>query len=119
MKTVKVTADNKVSVIDVDFSDFRDIQKALGGHFEVVHTKIMESYFMDLSVIMLVDEEGIIKGLPVNFVGSTLYGTVVHGNPIVGDILFAVAAGEDIVGLMNPEGVKKRLMSTFTGLKEA
>ncbi len=31
MKTVKVTADNKVSVIDVDFSDFRDIQKALGG----------------------------------------------------------------------------------------
>ena len=33
MKTVKVTPDNIISVIDVNFDDFRDLQKAVGGHF--------------------------------------------------------------------------------------
>lgn len=38
MKTVKVTTDNIVSVIDIDFDNYREIQKAIGGHFETVHT---------------------------------------------------------------------------------
>ena len=58
MKTVKVTTDNKISIIDVDFDDFRSIQRAIGGHFETVHTQLMEDYFKDPSLIMLVDEEG-------------------------------------------------------------
>lgn len=118
MKTVKITTDNKISVIDVNFNDFRDIQRAVGGCFETVHTKLMADYFRDPPVIMLVDEEGLIKGLPCNAVGSALYGTAVHGNPIVGDLIFAVAAGEDIIGPADPEAMKERLMSTFTGLKE-
>ena len=56
MKTVKVTTDNKISLIDVDFSSFKDIQRAIGGSFETVHTRLMADYFKDLSVIMLVDE---------------------------------------------------------------
>ena len=118
MKTVKITTGNKISVIDVNFNDFRAIQRAIGGHFETVHTQLVADYFHDPSVIMLVDEEGIIKGLPLNLVGSALYGTVKHGNPIVGDLIFGTAAGEDIVGTMDPEAMKKRLMSTFPGLKE-
>ena len=39
-------------------------------------------------VVMLVDEEGLMKYLPVNEFGSWLYGTDIHGNPIVGDVLF-------------------------------
>lgn len=31
MKTVKVTPDNIISIIDVDFDDFHDLQKAVGG----------------------------------------------------------------------------------------
>ena len=61
MKTVKVTTDNKISMVDVDFSDFRSIQEAIGGHFETVHTQLMADYFKDPSLIMLVDEEGRIK----------------------------------------------------------
>ena len=41
MKTVKVTPDNIISVIDVNFDDFRDLQKAVGGHFETVSTKTL------------------------------------------------------------------------------
>lgn len=118
MKTVKVTTDNKVSIIDVDFMDFRSIQQAIGGHFETVHTRLLVDYFKDPDVIMLVDEEGIIKGLPVNAVGSALYGTIRHGSPIAGDLIFARVDGEDIVAPDDSEALKDRLLHTFIGLSE-
>ena len=58
MKTVKVTPDNIISVINVDFDDFRDLQKAVGGHFETVSTKTLYETFK-MPMIMLVDEDGI------------------------------------------------------------
>ena len=116
MKTVKITTDNKVSVIDVNFHDFRSIQQAIGGHFETVRTQLMADYFKDPSVIMLVDEEGLVKGLPENALGCALYGTVRHGCPIVGDLIFAKAKGEDIIAPENPEALKDRLLDTFDGL---
>lgn len=113
MKTVKVTTDNKISIIDVDFDDFRSIQQAIGGHFETVRTQLMVDYFKDPSVIMLVDEEGLIKDLPLNPVGSALYrGT------IAGDLIFAKTRGEDIMAPDDPEVLKDRLLHTFVGLQE-
>lgn len=112
MKTVKVTTDNKISIIDVDFDDFRSIQRAIGGHFETVHTQLMADYFKDPSVIILVDEEGLIKELPLNPVGSALYqGT------IAGDLIFAQAQGKDIIAPENAEALKDRLLYTFVGLR--
>ena len=55
MKTVKVTPDNIISVIDVNFDDFRDLQKAVGGHFEIVSTKTLYETFK-MPMILLVDE---------------------------------------------------------------
>lgn len=112
MKTVKVTTDNKISIIDVDFDDFRSIQRAIGGHFETVHTRLMADYFKDSSMIMLVDEEGLIKELPLNPVGSALY----RGR-IAGDLIFARVQGVDIVAPDNPEALKDRLLHTFAGLR--
>ena len=89
MKTVKVTTNNTVSVIDIDFDNFREIQKTIGGHFETVHAPRMEKYFGDPSIIMLVDEEGLLKSLPMNFFGSRMYGLLDHGHPIVGDLILA------------------------------
>lgn len=117
-KTVKVTTDNKISMIDVDFSNFRSIQQAIGGHFETVRTQLMADYFHDPSVIMLVDEEGLIKELPVNALGCVLCGTPQHGCPIVGDLIFARIAGEDIVAPDDPEALQDRLLHTFIGLRE-
>ena len=118
MKTVKVTTDNKVSIIDVDFYDFRSIQQAVGGHFETVRTQLMADYFRDPCVIMLVDEEGLIKGLPEKALGCALYRTVRHGCPIVGDLIFARVDGEDIIAPENVEALKDRLLHTFIGLSE-
>ena len=118
MKTVKVTTDNKISMVDVDFGNFKSIQKAIGGHFETVRTQLMVDYFSDASMIMLVDEEGLIKELPVNALGCALYGTPQHGDPIVGDLIFASISGEDIVAPDDPEALKDRLLHTFIGLQE-
>lgn len=37
---------------------------------------------------MVVNEEGLLRNLPLNVFGSILYGFHIHGNPIVGDIVF-------------------------------
>ena len=90
-KTIKITSNNEISVIDVDFDDFRSIQKAVGGMFETVKTQRMFDYF-GKPVMMLVDKEGILKQLPLNRTGSRFYGY-----PIVGDFILAVPVHEDIV----------------------
>ena len=90
-KTIKITSNNEIYVIDVDFDDFRSIQKAVGGMFETVRASRLTAYF-GKPVMMLVDEEGILKQLPLNRTGSRFYGY-----PIVGDFILAVPVHEDIV----------------------
>ena len=118
MKTVKVTTDNIVSVIDIDFDNYREIQKAIGGHFETVHTLQMEKYFGDPSIIMLVDEEGLLKSLPMNSFGSLMYGLLEHGHPIVGDLILAKIAGEDITAPDDVELIKDKILRDFPVMKE-
>ena len=74
MQTVKVSTDNVVSLVNIDFDDYQSIQKAIGGHFETVRTRTTASYFGSPDIVMLVDEEGLLKGLPVNVFGSLMYG---------------------------------------------
>ena len=44
-KTIKITSNNEISVVDVDFDDYRAIQKVVGGMFETVKTQRMFDYF--------------------------------------------------------------------------
>lgn len=118
MKTVKVTTDNAVSIIDVDFDDYKNIQRAVGGHFETVRTERMRAVFGDEALIMLVDEDGLLKQLPANMLGCILYGSYVHGHPIVGDLIFAKIAGEDIAAPDAPEKLKWLILNGFVGFKE-
>ena len=47
-------------------------------------------------VSMLVDEEGLYKEIAPNVIGSFLYNTAKHGNPIMGNVLFVGEVwGED------------------------
>lgn len=117
MKTVKITTDNKISVIDVDLNDFRSIQQAIGGYFETVKTQKMFDYFKH-PMMFLVDEEGHIKGLLLNQLGSYFYDTERHGWPIVGDIILAVPYGEYIIGLEDADEIKAQLLRDFNFLKE-
>ena len=98
MKTVKVTPDNIISVIDVNFDDFRDLQK--------------------MPMILLVDEDGRMKQKEVNRLGSYFYDADRHGWPILGDVVFAIAAGEDIEAPSDAEALKIFLKMNFSYLEE-
>ena len=117
MKTLKISADNEISITDVNFDDFKSIQKALGGHFETVHTIKMNNYFQK-PVIMLVDEDGHFKNLPLNRFGSWMYDMPRHGCPILGDVLLAEARYEDIMAVQKPEKLVEKLLNDFEFLKK-
>lgn len=70
--------------------------------------------------IMIVDEEGLLNEKPFNYYGSYIYGTQIHGQPIVGDVLIANENAEGcIVGLPKPEAIvwTVRLKQNFEMLK--
>lgn len=115
MKTIKITAHNKISIIDVDFGDYKAMQKAVGGYVETVATEQMHDFFKR-PVIMLVDKEGRMKELELNIIGTVFNGMV----PIVGDIVLAQPAGmygEDMEGIGEPEETMQMLMQRFSFLE--
>ena len=119
MKTIKITADNKISIIDVDFDNYKAIQKVIGGYIETVKTQKMFDYF-GRPVLMLVDEDEYEKQLSGNAVGSFMYDFEKYGLPILGDIIFAQPAGmygEDMEGIGEPEETMQMLMQRFSFLE--
>ena len=55
----------------------RGMQEFVGGYIEIVRPAYLRRPY-----VMIVNEEGLLKGLPINNTGSLLYGA-----PIVGDVL--------------------------------
>lgn len=99
MKTLKITTDNKISIIDLDF-DHKSLREEVGGYVELVRTQKLLDYFKT-KVVMIVDEEGLVKNLPVNPMGCYFYDTNKHGNHIVGDVILGLLVGfdMDVIGL--------------------
>ena len=99
MKTLKITTDNKISIIDLDF-DHKSLREEVGGYVELVRTQKLLDYFKT-KVVMIVDEEGLVKNLPVNSMGCYFYDTNKHGTPIVGDVILGLLVGfdMDVIGL--------------------
>lgn len=97
-----VTTDNEMSTVEYDTPHYDAIQNAVGGWYEHVHPMGLERPYC-----MMVNEEGLLRNLPLNRLGSLLYGTPQHGQPIVGNILFlkdGYHGGEpDVVGMTEDE----------------
>ena len=82
MKGIVVTTDNQVFTQEFKEPAYRSIGKIVGGYIEVVRPVFLPSPY-----VMIVNEEGLLKGLPRNEFGCFLYGSVYHKSPIVGDIV--------------------------------
>ena len=102
MKGVVVTTDLEIRI--EEFSDplYKTVGSAVGGYIEHVHPMRLAR-----PLCMIVNEEGRLLDLPLNYVGSYFYGTDQHGEPIVGNIVImkdGYRGGEpDIVGLNDVE----------------
>ena len=102
MKGIVVTTDLEIRI--EEFSDplYKTVGSAVGGYIEHVKPARLRHPYC-----MIVNEEGRLLDLPLNYVGSYFYGTDQHGDPIVGNIVImkdGYRGGEpDIVGLNDVE----------------
>ena len=102
MKGIVVTTDLEIRI--EEFSDplYKTVGSAVGGYIEHVKPARLRHPYC-----MIVNEEGRMLDLPLNYVGSYFYGTDQHGEPIVGNIVImkdGYRGGEpDIVGLNDVE----------------
>lgn len=102
MKGIVVTTDLDVSIQDFSVPLYKSVGETVGGYIEHVNP-----IGLNKNYCMIVNEEGRIHGLPINYYGSLLYGTPFHGEPIVGTIVIMkdgwVDGEPDIVGLDEDE----------------
>ncbi len=102
MIALVVNTKNEIRRVEYDPPHYDVIKEAVGGWYEHVHPM-----GLDRPYSMMVNEEGLLLGLPMNRLGSELYGTPKHGQPIVGDVVFlkdGYHGGEpDTVGMTEDE----------------
>ena len=114
MKGIVISTENQLTVRDFGAPLYTTIGAAVEGWIEIVRPGGLESPY-----VMVVNEEGLIKELPINIAGSILYGTPSHGSPIVGNIVIMKEGwtedGKDLLGLSDEEitMLTNKLVSLF------
>lgn len=102
MIALVVNTKNEIRRVKYDPPHYEVIREAVGGRYELVCPKGLQEPYC-----MMVNEEGLPLNLPLNLLGCYLYGTMVHGAPIVGDIMILKlghCAGEpNAVGMTDEE----------------
>lgn len=101
-KLIKITPDLEVSVVEwPEGAGYQFLQEQIGGHIEHVRPVRLYEWLKKRNLpehyCMLVDEEGLLKDLPFNPLGSYLYKTDQHGCPIAGPILIVQETEDDFV----------------------
>ena len=86
MKGVVVTTNEEMYVKDFAQPLYETLGKEVGGWIEVVHPIGLKRAPSNLCFVC--NEEGLMHNLPLNMFGSILYGMPMHGNPVVGNIVF-------------------------------
>lgn len=98
MTGLVITTNQLMRTEEYSYPLHKSIGKTVGGWIEVVHPKLLPAPYC-----MIVNEEGLLLNLPLNPLGSTLYESIRHGNPIVGNIVLCkegfVEGERDIIGL--------------------
>lgn len=83
IKVLKIDTNNHGSVITLPDAKYKTLKGLTGCMMEMVHPMGLRE-----GLVMMVDEEGLLKGLSLNLAGSYFYQTHIHGQPIVGDVYF-------------------------------
>ena len=101
MKTIMIRPDGAASVEEIP--GIKVLKAHFSGPIELVMSPRLPS-----QVVMAVDEEGKINGLPKNDFGSWLYNSGLHGDIIVGDVfLVKIEQSPDsscnVVGLVDAD----------------
>lgn len=114
MKGVVCTTGGKVEIRKFGEPLYKTVGAVVGGYIEKVSPLGLPAPY-----VIIVNDEGLLQDLPLNAIGSILYGTALHGNPIVGDIVVMKVGynknGEpDIIGLNDLESIQ--MLDMLSGL---
>ena len=91
---------DSVSIKQIDIENkLEALQKAVGGYIEAI-------YLYSGKAVMIVNEEGLLRGLGINFIASEIART-----PIVGFALIVGVDGEEFTDI--PEDIANKLISIF------
>ena len=82
MKGIVITTKYEMRVQEFSEPAYKSVGEAVGGWIEVVRPVRLKYPYC-----IVVNEEGMLRNLPMNTLGSFLYGVDNHGSPIAGDIV--------------------------------
>lgn len=110
-KGLVITTDDTMYVKEFGDPLYKTVGEVVGGWIEKVSPVGLPEPFC-----FVCNEEGLLQNLPINVTGSAWYGTFVHGQPIVGNIVvmkLGFYEGErDIVGLEDDDIQRIKTMVT-------
>ena len=114
MKALLVTTEGEIELLDEEFN-LNVIQKYVGGWIEVVNFGPDNPHYF-----AYIDEEGKLKGLPVNeLVTDFWYNSgqqILLGDVIVGDVLFFGQVDDEGNDTDVPDDVIKHFMAVKNGI---
>lgn len=119
MKGVVITTDQKITIQDFESPLDKSVGAVVGGHIERVSPRLLNQPYC-----MIVNENGLLLELRLNPIGSWLYGSFIHGHPIVGNIVImklgTTPEGPDIIGLTDEEAeaMREELAIEFHEMRE-
>jgi len=100
LKVIYCPVDAPAAVCEVPDA-YPGIRDLIGGWIEIVRPRLLPP-----ELVMIVDEEGLLKELPINLIGTHLYG-ITAPTPIVGPVVIAgegIVDGEpDLIGLTDQQ----------------
>ena len=113
MKGLAINTENKMQFKDYSTPVLNSISKEVDGYIEIVRPKYLPEGFC-----MVVNDEGLLRNLPLNQIACFLYGTPEHGQPIVGNVVILREAfvddGLDFVDMTdNDQTTLTALMSLY------
>ena len=114
MKGIEISPDCVCTLKDFAAPLYMSLGEAVGGCIELVNPRGLPAPYC-----MVINDEGLLRGLSFNPVGSYLYETHKHGSPIVGTVVLMktgfTSSGPDIIGLEEEDVVclQKLLFSIF------
>ena len=127
-KLVRVSTDLQVTIHDYPEGSYqiqnKALRKLIGNDCDLYESVSPKRLYSKVKIgkkmekeghrmVMLVDEEGLLKSLESNIIGSWLYETDKHGYPIAGNVLFVgtkyTGMGIDFCGISEDaaESLKK------------
>ena len=79
IKAVLIQVDGTSKEVTLTGNTLRELQKLVGGYIEVVSGIILDRP----DIVMVINEEGKLMGLPTNIIASILYGDTIVGDAIL------------------------------------